>query len=296
MKIGQLRSGNRSWLDVEVTGLNIQGRLAPRLYLSFSMRTPTERIRTTLKVVQVDLMWNDELLGSGTIIEESFGEHDRPCHVELPTSRRLIQDVTDRLATQTAIGFQVRFKGSAEVIWEPGENDQRFVGEPAPGVPTVVRLEMSQNHSPFSISRSDWYTRVVSRLGDTDYIPLELLIPRGATGNDWRAVVQNLQNAERAFALGDDPSVFNHLRGALDAMPGAKLNIFDALDGPKRTEVNKLVTALGQFLHTGRHVASEQGDGQGSFPVDHVDAGFALNLLKVLLSYTSRALEVATTR
>jgi hypothetical protein len=53
--------------------------------------------------------------------------------------------------------------------------------------------------------------------------------------------------------------------------------------------MNKLTTALSAYLHSGRHVTTG-GEQAGTFPVDHIDAGFALNLMQVLLSYTSRAL------
>jgi len=292
MKIGQLRDGTRSWLDVEATSLNVLGRLAPRFKLILTMRTPTERIKTVLKVVQVDLLWNNELLGSGIILEEAFSQFDSPRAVEIPTTRRFIQEVTDRTGPQPDIAFQVRFNGSAEVTWQPGENDQRFVGDPDPGEPKTIQVTAGQNTMHFSIPRSDWFSRVVAGLGEVDYLPLELFVPRSPAGDSWRQSIGHLDSAEKAYALGDDPSVFVHLRGALDALPGAKQHIFDSLPEPKRTEVDKLATALGQFLHKGRHV-SGQGADQGTFPVDHIDAGFALNMMKVLLSYTSRTLEAA---
>ncbi len=43
------------------------------------------------------------------------------------------------------------------------------------------------------------------------------------------------------------------------------------------------------YLNHGRHV-SKIGEDTGEFPVDHLDAGFALSTAKVVLSYLSRIL------
>jgi hypothetical protein len=210
-------------------------------------------------------------------------------------SRRLIQEVTDRTGQQSQIGFQVRFNGSAEVTWQPNEEDPGFVGGVLPDVPTTIQVNGGQNTMNFSVPRSDWFSKVVAGLGEVDYIPLELFVPRGVGDHAWRKTLGHLGSAEKAYALGDDPSVFNHLRGAWDALPGAKLSIFDALAEPKRGEVDTLAKSLAGYLHAGRHI-SEQGADPGGFPVDHIDAGFALNMMKVLLSYTARTLEAARAR
>lgn len=236
-------------------------------------------------------MWSDELVGSGLWIEDSFREHDAHRQLELPTSRRLLQEITDRLGTSSNVGFQLRFTGSAEVVFAPGTTIQRMVGDPEPGQPMLVSFN-EQNVVPFSIPRTEWFDSVVAKLGDSDYVPLELLVPRGAVGDVWRTALGHVAKAKRAYTLGDDPAVFGHLRAALDAAPGAKQHIFDVMAEPKRTEVDALVTALGRFLHAGRHVDADTGE----FPVDHIDAGFALNLMDILLSYASRALEAAAAR
>lgn len=67
-------------------------------------------------------------------------------------------------------------------------------------------------------------------------------------------------------------------------MPGATQEILSRIaDAEKRKHLNDLLKSFGNYLHDGRHV-SEQ-DGQS--PVDHLDAAFALDMTRVLLSRLS---------
>ncbi len=289
---GQLTDGGRSWADVEFSGIRLQGRLAPRLILGLVLSTPAAGITTTLTVVRVDLLWNDELLGSGNIVDERLNHFDQHRSIELPSSRRLVQEVTDRLGTGATVVFRVRFEGAATVVIRPDAQDiPRMVGDPEAGQPFSVHFN-TNNDFQYAVPRTTWYEQVVARLGDSDYLALDVLIPRGATGEPWRQTMNHVASARRSYTNGDDSVVFHHLRAAFDALPGAKQNIFDLLPEPKRGEVDKLVGAVSHFLHAGRHVTKVDG----TFPVDHIDAGLALNLMDVLLSYVSRAVEAAQNR
>jgi hypothetical protein len=80
--------------------------------------------------------------------------------------------------------------------------------------------------------------------------------------------------------------VFGYCRAALDAVPGAKQNIFDAMPvGKKRDAINDLSKRIVEYLHSGRHVvpgtASEQA---GELPVDQRDALFVYNMTKLLIA------------
>jgi len=50
--------------------------------------------------------------------------------------------------------------------------------------------------------------------------------------------------------------------------------------------LDELLKKVGEFLHAGRHVSTE-GTEQGTFAVDHLDAAFAIDLMRVLLSHLS---------
>ena len=55
---------------------------------------------------------------------------------------------------------------------------------------------------------------------------------------------------------------------------------------------NKLIASLAEYLHSGRHVAVV-GPAAGTFPVDHQDAAFAINMMKTLLAYLDDEFEKA---
>lgn len=140
----------------------------------------------------------------------------------------------------------------------------------------------------FEIARSDWFKRVLEPIGTVEYLSSEIVLPRGDPS--LRAAVARLRDAESAFANHDDPSVFLHCRGALDALPGAKQEIFATLaDRSEAKVLDRLTLGVGDYLHRGRHVA-EEGEQDGEFPVDHDDARFALNLTKLLVAHISRVL------
>jgi hypothetical protein len=92
------------------------------------------------------------------------------------------------------------------------------------------------------------------------------------------------------YANDNDPAVFLHVRAAIDALPGAKQDIFASLANKDEARLlDALMLAAGNYFHHGRHVATE-GAEQGFFPVNHRDARFALNLAKLLIAHTSRVL------
>lgn len=102
--------------------------------------------------------------------------------------------------------------------------------------------------------------------------------------------MSQIAEAERAYASGNDPAVFLHCRAAIDALPGAKQEVFASLSDKQEADaLNNLMLQAGRYFHLGRHVATE-GEGQGTFPVDHRDARFALNLVKLLIAHTSQVL------
>lgn len=83
-----------------------------------------------------------------------------------------------------------------------------------------------------SVARSDWHDQVVGKLGLGSSLVSALPMPSGVAG--WQPVLGHLAQAERALTQLDPPAVFGHCRAALDAIPGAKKNIFDAMTaGPE---------------------------------------------------------------
>ena len=74
-----------------------------------------------------------------------------------------------------------------------------------------------------------------------EYLEVHLPPVVSPASDGWRQALANFHAAERSYVIGDDAAVFNHLRGAFDALPGAKQHVVDAvtnetkrkaLDGP----------------------------------------------------------------
>ncbi len=235
------------------------------------------------------LISQDELLGQSLIIGETARGSASAFDLEFPTTHRLIHHVTEKLGQTDAVPLELSLYGQIRVTWTPGPDMQTMVGEPSSGEPTEMHLVEGNHRMQVSIPRSDWYSKVIAPIGATDFLHVEIRIPKGTIGDAWRATATLLNQAERAYTIGDDAAVFNHLRGAFDSLPGAKQNIFDSLPEPKKSEIDSLVKALSQYLHAGRHVNVIVAGDKG-FPVDHQDAGLAINLMKVLLSYVSQAI------
>lgn len=289
MRVGDLVAGSKNWATVTLAGLSGRGHLNPRLSLALNFATPNERIETELRDVRLQVLCADEILGETRLTGEHVAAHGHSCTAEVPVTRRSLEFVTSRLAHHAAVDLELTWYGLLRVRWQPGEGVQRMMGDPEPGVWTDVHLPANQPGSHAAIARSDWFERVLQPTGGDGYVYLEVAVPRGDAADGWRRSLGHLDSADKAYALGDDAAVFHHLRGALDALPGAKKNIVDRLPEPQRSAVDDLIRAIGTYLHLGRHVAAG-GETPGAFPVDRQSAGFAVALIRVTISYLSHAL------
>jgi hypothetical protein len=287
-----LNSGNRTQALINLEWVGARGLVSPRLLLCFHAQTPNERTRIEFHDIRVRVMFGQELLGETRITGEQVGSQGRSIQLEIPTTHRMLNHVTDQLGVKEQVTLTLGWYGILRVLWEASDSDARYPGDPEPGVWTDSQIDEGNHEQQIMIPRSDWYSRVVTPVGTSDFIFTEVAVPRGPVGDDWRIAIDLLGQAEKAFVLGDDAAVFLHLRGAIDALPGAKKNIFDDLPEPRREYVDDLTKRIGEFLHEGRHVVDIK-DGIKGFPVNHIDARFALNLVKALLSYVSIAIHAA---
>jgi hypothetical protein len=287
-----LISGTRTQVQIGLQSVGARGLIAPRLLLVLHIETPNERSSIEFHDMRVRVMFGQELLGETRITGEQVRSQGRSIQLEIPTTHRMLNHVTDQLGAQEQVILTLGWYGIVRVLWTPGDSDAHSLGDSEPGKWTDLQIGEGSQEQQIMISRSDWYSRVVTSIGTSDVIFTEVAVPRGPIGDDWRIAIDLLGQAEKAFVLGDDAAVFLHLRGALDALPGAKKNIFDDLPEPRRKYVDDLTKRIGEFLHEGRHVVDIK-DGIKGFPVNHIDARFALNLMRVLLSYASISIHSA---
>lgn len=285
----QLASGRQAWVTAELQYVSGTGRRSPRLMFQFQLRTLGERFSAQMHHVRVRVFAGEELLGEGTIVGGDVASYPSPCLLELPVTQRMMRYVTDSIPANGDVSLKLKWSGILRVKWHAAENDLQRVGDPEPDEWTF--LSFVETEMNIGIARSDWFSKVLQPIADDQYLFLEVAVPKGSAGADWAKALALLNEAEKAYALGDDAGVFAKLRGAIDALPGAKQNIVDALPEPRRTEVDTLLLAVGHYLHQGRHIATK-GEEAGTFPVNRIDADAAISIVRVMFSYISRALAV----
>ncbi|MEO6699985.1 MAG: hypothetical protein ABIP57_00600 [Jatrophihabitantaceae bacterium] len=274
-------AGNRTIearLDGEVTAT---GRLSPVLIIPLRLRrlNAPETAQIRLLGVVVEAACGGEILGQGWLGGVTLYQNgSNATVVRIPTSHRLLGWATDYVVRRGAGRLELRLYGAVQFRDTP---DDEWIDEDIPYLPAA--------NSAIKISRSDWHDYVLSPVRQADYLYLEVELAR-ATLDGWEPALAQLEQAKNAYSLGNDSGVFHHLRGCMDALPGAKQAIVDAVADPdKRTAIDELVRAIGKYLHLGRHVSAVTAPEPGAFPVDRVDAGCALGLVEVLLAYLSTA-------
>lgn len=293
MRLGDLICGSRIWVTVEASGIvTARGLLAPRLVIPLRFATPSERIEAELRTVRLQVIYDGEVIGETLVIGEPVLRGGTQYHCEVPVTHAALEHITSQLTSAASVTLELHWDGQLAVTWHCNEQDQWMLGDPEPGVTTLLKLEAGTAQS-LHIARSDWFTHVLTPTRHEDYLFLEVAVPRGAAAAGWTNAYAGLREAEKSYALGDDAGVFLHVRGCLDALPGAKQHILDGLAEPRRGELDKLTKAIGNYFNSGRHVDTE-GPAAGTFPVDHQDAGFAIHLMKTLLSYLSQVLPGTT--
>jgi len=293
--------GRRAWATLDLQSVSGLGRINPRLQLFFAAR-PVPYSKVVLGDVTLRLEYCQELIGEGRAVGVDVFYDRAQVNFEVATSQRLLRHVTDGLApTATVVQLDAKLSGVGRFYMDPNapspQGQVRMADDPPPG--EWREFSVSSGHtSALQVGRGEWYERVLAPTRNEQYRYLEVALPRDdkALGIEWGNAVGHLASAERAYASGDDPAVFVHLRGALDALPGAKQQILDDItDQAKRADLDDLLKQAGKFLHDGRHVAPD-GTGAGTFPVDHLDAAFALDLFRTLLSHLSLRLSAERER
>jgi hypothetical protein len=285
-------SGGRAWATLELQSIGGLGRLNPRLQMYFTAR-PASYTQVMLEDVTLRLEYRQELIGEGRVVGVQVLYEQSQVTFEVVTSQRLLRHITDGVqSTATVVQLDAKLSGFALVTldqnYPTSQGFGRLTTDPGPGESKRITVS-NGTRSAFQVPRAEWYERVLAQTRNEQYRYLEIALPKDdkALGGEWTSAVNHLIQAEQAYAAGDDPAVFLYLRGALDSLPGAKQQILDGIsDITKREDLDALLKKTGEFLHNGRHVGAD-GTQQGTFPVDHLDAAFVMDLMRVLLSHLS---------
>lgn len=284
----RLGASQRDWLTLRMSTnpFGATGGPMPRITIPLEARLAEPDIQVEILRFMFDLKLGNVLVGQGEIGPlTSLNTHDRyfPAIATCPRDALPLlfnpSPPQGRLTLELALGGFLRYRHS----YQQGDGRAQGLGDPdvwhieSIGDQGTHRLEAQ-------VARSDWYEQVVAQLGIGSYLVTPLYLPYGVP--TWRAALGHLDQAGRALTQADPPAVFGHCRAALDALPGAKTNIFDAMpEGKKRDAINELTKQLGVYIHSGRHIEpNAEGQQAGEFPVDQRDALFAYNMTKLLLS------------
>jgi len=261
------------------------GAVTPRLLIELRLRTPRERVQAEIHYLRMQVKFNGELLGEGTGVGDYVDYQDRRMRIEVPVTRVALAFVNDRLVGDR-LDLTLALQGWMKIRYETAPNEPAY--DPPPGewfFTTFGVIGMAE--ISLQLPRSEWFKRILEPIGSHEYLLTEIPLLKGGADSSLRASCRQLAEAERHFAEGNDASVFFHCKGAIEALPGWPKEIFaDIVDQSKATRLDDLVKSAKDYYDRGRHIA-QVGSQQGDFPVNHREAGFALNMAKVLLAETA---------
>ena len=282
---------NRTFVLVEATD-SVQGlgSVLPRVQFELRLRACSEKVQAEIHYLRLRVTFGNEMLGEGTSSGDYIGAYDNRLRIEVPMTRTALWHLTehlqaDRLDLTLSLQGWMRLKYEVEE-GQPGYNQPpgkwwfHAFGGNGRGM-AEIRLQ---------IARSDWFKRVLEPLGSHEYLLSEVPLLKGGAGVFLQKSLGHIKEAERHFAEGNDPAVFQYCKGVIEALPGWPKEIFSALvDQNKAKRLDDMVLAAKQYYDHGRHIA-QNGAQEGDFPVNHREALFALNMAKVLLAETAAAL------
>lgn len=255
-----------------------------RLGLPLEARILTSGVEIQLLRLVFDLKLGTTLIGqgeAGPLMYLRTDEHYFTAWATCP--REALAHLIDPLPPEGRLTLHLLLTGFMRFRHTLDNSKDNALGEP--GVWNLVSLgEQSPQDLEVQVARSDWYEQVVKPMRLSDYLITPLFLPSSLPA--WQAALAHLNEAGRALAIADPPAVFGYCRAAIDALPGAKTEIFAAMpEGKKRDAIDELTKQIGQYLHSGRHVVPNSGGEQaGEFPVSQRDAAFVYNMTKLLLS------------
>ena len=255
------------------------GQVFPRVQFELRLRTPNERVQAEIHHLRLRVKFANEVLGEGTSGGEYVDTNDRRMRIEVPIGRSALAFVNGNLQADR-LDLTLSLQGWMRIRHEP----QGGTGQP-PAEWTFTSIGViGMADINLQIARGEWFKRVLEPLGSYEYVLTEVPILKGSAIAALQRSLADIREAERHFAEGNDPAVFQYCRGMIEALPGWPKEIFAGMaDTNKGGRLNELTLAAKRYYDHGRHLAKE-GAQEGDFPVNHREALFAINTAKVLLA------------
>ncbi len=255
------------------------GQVFPRVQFELRLRTPNERVQAEIHHLRLRIKFANEVLGDGTSGGEYVDTNDRRMHIEVPISRSALAFVNENLQADR-LDLTLSLQGWMRIRHEPqGDTGER----PADWTFTSFGV-MGMADINLQLARGEWFKRVLEPLGSYEYVLTEVPILKGTASAGLQRSLAHIREAERHFAEGNDPAVFQYCRAMIEALPGWPKEIFAGIaEANKRERLNELTLSAKRYYDHGRHLAKE-GAQEGDFPVNHREALFAISMAKVLLA------------
>ena len=284
----KLGGAQRDWLTLRRSDnpFSATGGPLPQITIPLEARVTDRGIEIEILRLAFDLKIGRTLVGQGEIGPYSYLRTD-PTY--LPATATCPQIALSQLINpeppQGRITLTLVFRGLLRYRHSFPQGDGRAQGLAEPDT-WHIESASAQNLTELDVqvARSDWYEQVVEQLNIGSYLITPLYLPYGV--KNWESTLKHMNEALRALVQGNPPGVFGACRGAIDALPGNKTDIFAAIpEGKKRDAIDELTKSIGKYIHSGRHVVpNADGEQAGEFPVDQRDAVFVYNMTKLLLS------------
>jgi len=274
----QLRSGSNQ--------LSVTSGPVPLLRLPLEARVLDSSVEAEILRLGLRLSLAGSVIGIGEMGPAQVGVSDQYLSAEVALARDatplLLSPASGRISLTLRVTGLLRFRHHIDTSQRPNL--------PAPEEWHLTLVSEQVVHElEISVARSDWYEQVVQPLRLGGVLITALRLPNPTLVPPWASALDRLTDAERALVTGDAAAAFGQCRGAIDALPGDKQHIFDAMSpGSRRETIDALTVAVGKYLHSGRHVVPNTGGKhEGEFPVSIDDASFAYNLTRLVLSHVA---------
>lgn len=150
--------------------IRASGRVSPVLMISFEV-SMAGAAGLRLDHLIVRLRAAGELIGTGQLVGGAVYGMAGSMQVEIPTTHRMLEFITDRLGAGPHVDLEIRVQGrlrwradSADPDWQ----DAAILNDPA---------------VPLAVSRTTWYQLVLAPVRQSEYVYLEVAIPNGDPGD-----------------------------------------------------------------------------------------------------------------
>jgi hypothetical protein len=284
----KLGGAQRDWLTLRRSDnqFSAMGGPVPQITIPLEARVTDRDIEIEILRLAFDLKIGRTLVGQGEVGPCSYLRTD-PTYLQATATcpQVALSQLINPEPPQGRITLTLGFRGLLRYRHSFPEGDGRAQGLAEPGTWHIEPVSaQGLTELDVQVARSDWYEQVIEQLGTGSYLITPLYLPYGV--ENWKPALKHMNEALRALVQGNPPGVFGACRGAIDALPGDKTDIFAAMPvGKKRDAIDDLAKSIGKYIHSGRHVVPNTGSEQaGEFPVDQRDAVFVYNMTSLLLS------------